>query len=373
MAIEVYSNYDYKEICNELGISYQDLLSLINNSSKKDLKDNFPEVSLLQAIALFRDYLDNQYELQKKSKTTLNYYFSFLNRFENFIQDRHPNLTIATINENILHELFSKFRGRENSALSPRTQNTYTSILRKFLDFCYRMDYVEKDYRYRFTWSKTSLLPKYFQEEQIVEILALAKQKTYGYRYHAMICFLLGTGCRVEELQHVRVQDFDIENDLIFIRKAKGNKERYIPMYPELKKVILDYLNLTHVKVWSRNHTGFLFCKEEVAWSNRGIPLAKSSIQYAVSSILDKLGYTKFSAHSFRHTFAVRCLLAGMKLHDLSLILGHEDPKTTFIYTQMLPLDLKKAVADKFPFAFEKLIKQILEFDDENVDVSKRN
>lgn len=67
-----------------------------------------------------------------------------------------------------------------------------------------------------------------------------------------------------------------------------------------------------------------------------------------------------FTVHSFRHTFSINCLKAGMKLHYLTQILGHEDPKTTKIYTTLLPHDLRDEVMKFFPFPLEKLLNDII-------------
>ena len=72
------------------------------------------------------------------------------------------------------------------------------------------------------------------------------------------------------------------------------------------------------------------------------------------------------TVHTFRHTFAVKCLKMGIRDHKLSLILGHSDPKTTMVYTQLYDEDLKEQIINKFPFPFENLLNQIITDEIEN-------
>ncbi len=190
-------------------------------------------------------------------------------------------------------------------------------------------------------------------------VLKAALQKTYGYRKRAMLIFLLGTGCRVSELTNMRVSDFNVKENLIFVRRGKRNKERYIPMFKEVKKSILDYLQLSGVPEWKSDIDGYLFSRDDGLVRERKI--LDRSVQYLVRGLFDNIGLdNNFTVHSFRHTFAVKCLKSGMKQQYLMQILGHDDPKTTAVYTKLIPHDLKEEVMKKYPFPFEDLLKELI-------------
>lgn len=227
-----------------------------------------------------------------------------------------------------------------NKKPSSNTINAYTTRIRSLLKYAFEMRFAPRDIRMRFSFIQNENLPRYFQKHQIQPLLDASLQRTNGIRCQTIITFLLGTGVRVSELVKLRVRDFNINEGLIYIRKSKGNKDRYIPIYPQVRKSILDYLDITGIRVWKDNLKGYLFSKD--LGITRHKPISIKSIQRLIHNLVTEFDYDEnLTVHSFRHTFAVHCLKKGMRTEYLSQILGHKDPKTTYIYTQLLPIDLK--------------------------------
>lgn len=103
---------------------------------------------------------------------------------------------------------------------------------------------------------------------------------------------------------------------------------------------------------------GYLFSQDEGLIREKQI--LPRSVQQLVRNLFDEIGLgNDFTVHSFRHTFAVKCLKSGIKEQYLMQMLGHEDPKTTAIYTKLLPLDLKNEVMKFYPFPFEDILNEL--------------
>ncbi|MFC5452184.1 tyrosine-type recombinase/integrase [Paenibacillus aestuarii] len=359
MSIEVSLDYDLNKVCEDLGISLHDLMNFINNRNNHEMLELEQDILISEAIPKFLENLELLVLRKKRSLRTLESYRNVLQRLNNFIQTFHSDLTVLRLDEIVVLNFLETCKSRKTTSLSTYTINTYTAIIKGLIAYCKDKGFINRDISKRFDWTKPPLLPRYLPNSQLDELLRASLQLINGYRSHAILSFLVGTGLRISELVKLRTCDFNIEKKIIHVRGGKGDKDRYVPIFPEVENIILDYLNLTGIRVWSKNITGFLFAKD--FGEERRIPLTKAGIEKMFRRLCSKLRFEEYyTPHSLRHTFSVNCLKAGMKIEYLSQILGHTDPKTTYIYLQLLPQDLGEVLTQKFPFAFNKLLFQVL-------------
>lgn len=70
-------------------------------------------------------------------------------------------------------------------------------------------------------------------------------------------------------------------------------------------------------------------------------PVPISSIQIAFREAKKAAGIVKkVSVKHLRHAYATHLLEAGVDLRYVQQYLGHDDPKTTMVYTQLIKRDL---------------------------------
>lgn len=342
-------------MCEELNIPFDDFIAFIESGGIQCASSLKRTPSVLTSLDSYIDHLRSLLELERISKNTHTTYTNFLMRLKNYLMEHNKELTLDQLNQSFILDFLLTDKSERVEKLSSRTKNTYIAIVREFLNYCYFSDLTDKEYKKRFSFTPVSLQPRYLRGEEVNAFLKEALQRTHGYRYHALFSFLLGSGCRVSEVSKLRVCDFDIENNVIRIFNGKGNKDRNIPIFPQVKRIVLDYLNLTGVEKWDRSMEGYLFSRD--FGTARTMPISVRSIEGMVTVICEKLNFsTHYTVHSFRHTFAVQCIIKNMKVEYLSQILGHKSPETTYIYVQLFPRELQKEITEKYPFAFEQLL-----------------
>lgn len=351
---------DYEQLQQSLdsltlyyGISEISLLNFLSNDSK-------PDNTVVFVIDEYLTDLQLLVKREERSPETWKTYNNILVRTKEYILIHFPELKLNELNEIIISDIIHCKNSERKVAI--RTVNKYHAVINSLLEFAYLNQLAKEDYRHKFSFKKTSSLPRYIKEEQIKEIFYTVRTFPKSNRCRAMIMFLLLTGCRVSEVSNLKVRDFNIEEDLIYIFDGKGKQDRIIPMFPQLKKEILRYLKKSGMPEWDPKCEGYLFARDEGTERKRNFPVR--TIQHLVQRIRKRIPELSYmTVHSFRHTFANQCVKAGVKIHYITLLLGHTDPKTTMIYTKMHGEDLKAELNNKFPFRFEEILNAIWEED----------
>ena len=185
------------------------------------------------------------------------------------------------------------------------------------------------------------------EEQRIFEKMFL--KSSYGSVYR----LVLQTGLRVGEVCGLRWQDVDLGNGVLHVRQqsqasayrspARKRGEPIITT-PKTETSIRD-IPLTKAAVQilreqkSKSFTQIIVIeyRDYVFHSLEGNLYTTSTLNKALKQIAKKAELSPISMHTLRHTFATRCLEAGMKPKVLQEILGHADISTTMnTYTHVL-------------------------------------
>ena len=214
-----------------------------------------------------------------------------------------------------------------------RTLNRKLSSVNAFFDFCYKNQFMNEKNRLKFS-KVPKLLPKFLSYSEIQSSLKqIDKTTIYGLRDYALIVFLYATGTRISECLALRREDID--GEWLYVRHAKGEKERIIPIAHVAKKAVDDYLN--EVK-----------SQKDFVWFNyKGGKLSRISA-YKITQ-----KYLGVSPHVIRHSYATSLIRGGADLRVVQELLGHASLLTTQIYTHIQKQDLKETVEVCHPMAKE--------------------
>lgn len=166
---------------------------------------------------------------------------------------------------------------------------------------------------------KAEQLPKVISTKDIKKLFEV----TSNLKHNTMLKLCYGMGLRVSEIVNLKVKDIDSGSMQVFIEKSKGKKDRYVNLpesiLPQLRQYYLEY----KPKV-------YLF------EGQYGEQYSKRSAQQVFQNAMQKAKINKeIGIHGLRHSFATHLLEAGTDISFIQQLLGHNDIKTTLIYTQV--------------------------------------
>lgn len=163
-------------------------------------------------------------------------------------------------------------------------------------------------------------------------------------RDFAVIVTLLTCGLRLSELLDLRIQSLDgAEGDRVIGVRGKGNKERTVPLEPEVESILVEYLESR-----LRRFPGRLSVDAPLFVTNKGTPMARGGLQYLVDQLYREAGIRSSVpagalVHALRHTFATSLARNGASGVELQRLLGHESLATTQRYVDATAREVRAA------------------------------
>ena len=150
-------------------------------------------------------------------------------------------------------------------------------------------------------------------------------------KHKSMLMLAYCGGLRVSEIVDLRIHDLDPERRTIYIRRAKGRKDRYTLLSDAAWSVVSAYVEAERPQYW-------LF-----EGRSPGTRLTIRTVQSVFYSACEKAGLSKHvSIHSLRHSFATHLLESGTDIRYIQTLLGHSSPTTTAVYTHVARRDFLK-------------------------------
>lgn len=166
-------------------------------------------------------------------------------------------------------------------------------------------------------------LPEILSREELARLFAVAAHL----KSRSFLKLAYGSGLRLSELCHLRVEHIDSHADRRCIRvvQGKGAKDRYVPLADDVLEVLRAWWRSAHPQHW-------LFA----AAHDAAQPLPPQSAQRWYRAACAHAGITKRGGiHTLRHCYATHLLEAGVDLHSLSQWLGHSHVSTTTRYLHL--------------------------------------
>ena len=168
-----------------------------------------------------------------------------------------------------------------------------------------------------------------------------------GFRDRCMLEVLWSTGLRMNELLTLNVEDIRFEEELLLIKKGKGNKQRLIPIGTSALAWLRQYLEsvrpLLTREALPRRRWRPPVVSPRLFLSQTGQEIDQSTLGKRLKAYQRKARIRKrITGHVFRHTLATEMLKAGADLRHIQEMLGHERLNTTQRYLRVVKEELKR-------------------------------
>lgn len=268
-------------------------------------------------------------------------YLSYLSKVKGYSQH-----TVKSYNSDINQYLkINQEIGKFSYYLKFLSQKSYTkstinrklTSIKTFLKWASSMDYFDASLIQNVSNLKTEKkLPNILSSTYINKLLdELPSTSSKEIRDKAILELMYSSGLRVGEVSNLKIQNFNLNKSIKVL--GKGNKERILPITSRASGAISSYLSLARSKFKNEKSFDFMFL------GIRGGQLREREIRRIVNLRVGTF------PHSLRHTFATHLLEGGADLRVVQELLGHNDPKTTQLYTHVSKKQLKEKYKQSHP------------------------
>jgi site-specific recombinase XerD len=264
-------------------------------------------------------------------------YFTFVADFVEFIQDKPlDELSNLEVRLFVEHQV-------EKKKYSINTHRQMVSALKHFGVYLPESDIEVESLPQP---SKSKFLPTVLSKEEIIEVI----RNTRNIKHRTIIALIYSAGLRVGEVIDLELRNIDIDRMQLYIKSAKGRKDRVI------------FIAKSFIPLYYNYQMTYRPSKYFIEGPNGGKYTA-GSIRKFLKRACKNAGIRKrVTPHTLRHSFATHLIEDGVGIRHVQELLGHSKPETTMIYTHIAKKDLLniESPLDKVVFELQRTDKKHL-------------
>jgi len=298
-----------------------------------------PDPQGMQALLI--EYLEWM-QATNYARRTVSYRRKYVGHFIAWCEERgvtRPGEVTRPVLERYRRELH-RHRKKDGKPLSFRSQNGRLSMLRSFFGWLARQNHILYNPAAHLELPRPEKrLPRDVLSASEVERVLNQPDamKPLGVRDRAILETFYSTGMRRSELIGLREHDLDFDRGTVMIRLGKGKRDRVVPIGGRAAAWVEKYLAEVRPELVAGRDDGTLFL------TYRGIPFTESRLSQMVHEYVKASGVGKSgSCHLLRHSMATLMLENGADIRYIQQMLGHEDLRSTQVYTQVSIRKLKQ-------------------------------
>jgi len=286
----------------------------------------------------FIDYLKFE---KRYSPHTVRSYQDDLIQFFQFLNKTFGDVSLNEIISSYVRSWLASLKEEE---LTARSINRKLSTLKSFFKYQVRTGELQQTPMTNVIAPKASKrLPSFIPETDLAALLYTLRftEDWKGLNAKMLLSLFYFTGMRLSELINLKESQIDKSKRVIKIL-GKGNKERIVPISPELIKMIDEYIDAKK-KVYESPEE-FLLVTEK---GKRMYPKYAYLLTRQYLATIKTL--EKKSPHTLRHTFATHLTNHGANLNAVKELLGHASLASTQVYTHNTIEKLKEVYKKAHP------------------------
>lgn len=273
-----------------------------------------------------RSFLDHlKFEKRYSQHTLVNYEIDLVQFFD-FLSVQYGDTPVAGITASMIRSWLADMKEKDNSS---KTINRKISTLKSFFKYQLKLKTISTSPMTTIISPRVKKrLPSFVEQ---TDTKTLFTDVTFpddwnGYTQRLLIAILYGTGMRLSELINIKERNADTLKATIKVL-GKGNKERVIPVSPELAGMIEEYIRRKLNEIDDAD-------REVLLVNEKGKKLYPKYVYSTVKKYLSLVTtIDKKSPHVLRHTFATHLVNNGADLNAVKELLGHSSLAATQVYT----------------------------------------
>ena len=302
-------------------------------------------------MSAFLNTIREKIRIKHYSYKTEKAYVEWAERFIRFHGLRHP----AQMGRAEVESFLTHLAVQKNVSASTQNQALHALLFMYEHVVGVKIEHVEP-----MRAKKSTHIPAYLTKDEVKMILA----RLHGVHY-IIGRMLYGSGMRLMECLRLRVKDIDLDMRTITVRDTKRDRDRVTvlpssilePLRTHLKRVAIQheedlrigrgsvempgalarkYKNAEYEWAWQYVFPASQFSQDPRSGVIRRHHLYDTSVQKQIKRAAHEAGITKpCGPHILRHSFATHLLQEGYDIRKIQELLGHQDLKTTMIYTHV--------------------------------------